>query len=110
VISDVFPAFKKHFGSEAESIFCVSLMRLAHQSPLKNMELHFGNDFLSEVFSNTCLSDKRMTTLLKDIGRDREKINAFFKEFSKPGEHILMDRIAYVISSYKKCLLSKKSM
>jgi len=35
-----------------------------------------------------------MTTLLKDIGRDREKINAFFKEFSKPGEHILMDMTA----------------
>ena len=33
VISDVFPALKKHFGSEAESIFCASLMRLAHQSP-----------------------------------------------------------------------------
>jgi len=63
------------------------------------MELHFGNDFLSEVFSNTCLSDKRMTAFLKDIGRDRKKINAFFKEFSKPGEHILMDRAAYVISS-----------
>lgn len=94
VISDVFPALKKHFGSEAESIFCASLMRLAHQSPLKNMELHFSNDFLSEVFSNTSLSDKRMTILLKDIGRDREKINAFFKEFSKPGEHILMDMTA----------------
>lgn len=94
VISDVFPALKKHFGSEAESIFCASLMRLAHQSPLKNMELHFGNDFLSEVFSNASLSDKKMTTLLKDIGGDREKINAFFKEFSKPGEHILMDMTA----------------
>jgi hypothetical protein len=33
VISDVLPALKKHFGSEAESIFCASLMRLAHQSP-----------------------------------------------------------------------------
>ena len=40
------------------------------------------------------LSDKKMTTLLKDIGRDREKINAFFKEFFKPGEHILMDMTA----------------
>ena len=94
VISDVLPALKKHFGDEAESIFCASLMRLAHQSPLKNMELHFGNDFLSEVFSNVSLSDKKMATLLRDIGGNREKINAFFKEFSKPGEHILMDMTA----------------
>jgi hypothetical protein len=94
VISDVLPALKKHFGDEAESIFCASLMRLSHQSPLKNMELHFRNDFLSETFPKACLSDKKMTILLKDIGRDREKINLFFKEFSKPGEHILMDMTA----------------
>jgi transposase len=94
VISDVLPALKKHFGCEAESIFCASLMRLAHQSPLKNMELHFKQDFLSEAFPGVSLSDKKMTTLLKNIGGDRQKINAFFKEFSKAGEHILMDMTA----------------
>lgn len=91
VFSDVMPALKKHFGGEAESIFCASLMRLAHQSPLKNMELHFKQDFLSEIFPGVSLSDKKMTILLKNIGENREKVNAFFKEFSKPGEHILMD-------------------
>lgn len=94
VVRDVLPALKKHFGGEAESIFCASLMRLAHQSPLKNMELHFKQDFLSEVFSGVSLSDKNMTALLKNIGGDREKINAFFREFSRPGEHILMDMTA----------------
>lgn len=94
VIKDVLPALKKHFGSNAEAIFCASLMRLAHQSPLKNMELHFKHDFLSEIFSDVSLSDKKMTVLLKDIGGNREKIKAFFKEFSKPGEHILMDMTA----------------
>lgn len=94
VIKDVLPALRKHFGNEAESIYCASLMRLAHQSPLKNMELHFRHDFLSEVFSNVSLSDKKMTALLKGIGDDREKINAFFKEFSNPGEHVLMDMTA----------------
>lgn len=94
VIGDVLPALKKHFGCEAESIYCASLMRLVHQSPLKNMEFHFNHDFLSEIFSNISLSDKKMTSLLKNIGGNREKINAFFKEFSKTGEHILMDMTA----------------
>ncbi len=94
VIGDVLPALKKHFGNDAESIFCASLMRLAHQSPLKNMELHFKHDFLSEVFPDVSLSDRKMTPLLKEIGRNREKINDFFKEFSRPGEHILMDMTA----------------
>jgi hypothetical protein len=91
---DVLPALRKHFGSEAESIYCASLMRLVHQSPLKNMELHFRHDFLSEVFPSVSLTDKKMTSLLKSVGEAREKINAFFKEFSKPGEHILMDMTA----------------
>ena len=94
VFKDVLPALRRRFGNEAESIYCASIMRLVHQSPLKNMELHFRHDFLSEVFVNVSLSDKKMTTLLKSIGEDREKINAFFKEFSKSGEHILMDMTA----------------
>lgn len=94
VAKDILPALKKHFGDEAESIYCASLMRLAHQSPLKNMELHFKHDFLSEVFTNVSLLDKKMTALLKGVGENREKISSFFKEFSKPGEHILMDMTA----------------
>ena len=94
VTTDVLPALKKHFGDEAEAIHCASLMRLAHQSSLKNMELYFKHDFLSESFSEVSLSDKKMTSLLKSIGENREKINAFFKEFSNPGEHLLMDMTA----------------
>jgi transposase len=94
VTMDVLPALRKHFGDEAEAIYCASLMRIAHQSPLKNMELYFKHDFLSESFSEVSLSDKKMTSLLKSIGEKREKINAFFKEFSKPGEHMLMDMTA----------------
>lgn len=94
VAIDVLPALKRHFGGEAESIYCASLMRLVHQSPLKNMELYFRHDFLSEIFPNVSLSDKKMTSLLRSVGENREKINAFFKEFSKPGEHILMDMTA----------------
>jgi transposase len=106
VINDVLPALRKHFGSEAESIYCASLMRLAHQSPLKNMELHFNHDFLSEVFTNVSLSDKKMTALLKSIGENRDKINGFFKEFSKAGEYILVDMTA-IHSKSKEMSLNK---
>lgn len=94
LMKDVIPALQKHFRKDAEALYCASMMRLAHQSPLKNMELHFEQDFLSEAFKNVSLSDKNMTVLLRNIGTDRERINAFFKEFSKPGEHLLMDMTA----------------
>lgn len=106
LMSNVLLSLKKHFGQDAESLYCASIMRLIHQSPLKNMGLHFEQNFLSESFKNVNLSDKKMTLLLKEIGTDRERISAFFKEFSKIGEHVLMDMTA-VHSKSKEMSLSR---
>lgn len=91
LLSDVLTALKKHFNEDAEAIYCVSLMRLMHQAPLKNMHVHLQENFLSESFSEVSLSDKKISSLIKNIGADRERISSFFKEFSRAGENILMD-------------------
>lgn len=66
-------------------------MRLAHQTPLKNMNVHLQENFLSESFPQVSLVDKRVSSLLRSIGSDRERINGFFREFSRAGENIIMD-------------------
>ncbi len=104
LMKDVLIALKKHFGEDAETLYCSSIMRLVHQSPLKNMGLHFEQDFLSESFKKVILSDKKMTKLLKNTGITRDRINSFFKELSKPGEHILMDMTAIHSNSKKMSL------
>lgn len=91
LMQDVLLALQKHLGPDANALYAASMMRLAHQSPLKNMGFYFDQDFLSESFKEVSLTDKKMTALLKGIGSDRERINAFFKEFAKPAEHFLMD-------------------
>jgi len=91
LLSDVLAALKKHFGEDADPIYCASLMRLTHQTPLKNMNVHLQENFLSESFPHVSLADKRVSALLKNIGSDRERINGFFREFSRAGENILMD-------------------
>lgn len=91
LLSDVLAALKKHFSEDANAIYCASLMRLAHQTPLKNMNAHLQENFLSESFPLVSLSDKKVSSLLKGIGSDRERINHFFREFSRNGENILMD-------------------
>ncbi len=68
-----------------------SLMRLAHQTSLKNMNVHLQENFLSESFPQVSLADKRVSSLLRSIGSDRERINGFFRECSCAGENILMD-------------------
>lgn len=91
LLSDILTALKKHFDGEAEAIYCAGLMRLAHQTPLKNMNVHLKENFLSESFSQVSLADKKVSSLMRNIGSDRERINAFFREFSRTGENILMD-------------------
>ena len=91
LLSDVLTALRKHFEGEADTIYCASLMRLAYQTPLKNMNVHLQENFLSESFPQASLTDKKVSSLLKTIGSDRERINGFFKEFSRSGENIFMD-------------------
>ena len=94
LLFDVLAALKKHFGCHAEDIYCASLMRLTYQTPLKNMNLHLRENFLSESFPQVSLTDKRVSSLLRSVGLDRERINSFFREFSRAGENILMDMTA----------------
>ncbi len=91
LLADVLAALRKHFDENADAIYCAGLMRLAYQTPLKNMNVHLKENFLSESFPELSLADKKVSSLLKDIGSDRERINAFFREFSRAGENILMD-------------------
>jgi hypothetical protein len=91
LLSDVLAALRKHFDGDADAIYCASLMRLAYQSPLKNMNVHLQENFLSESFPQVSLIDKKVSSLLRSIGSDRERINGFFREFSLSGENILMD-------------------
>lgn len=91
LLSDTLTALKKHFDGDADAIYCASLMRLAHQTPLKNMNMHLKENFLSESFPRVSLADKKVSSLLRSIGSDRERINGFFREFSRSGENILMD-------------------
>lgn len=91
LLSDVLEALRKHFDGDADAIYCASLMRLTHQTPLKNMNVHLQENFLSESFPEVSLTDKKISSLLRGIGSDRERINGFFREFSRTGENILMD-------------------
>jgi hypothetical protein len=94
LLSDVLAALRKNFNENADVIYCAGLMRLAHQTPLKNMNVHLQESFLSESFPEVSLADKKVSALLKNIGSDWQRINAFFKEFSRAGENILMDTTA----------------
>lgn len=98
---------KKHFPEIWQEIVALSYIRLVHQAPIKNTELLFESSFLSEIYPEAVLSEKRVGALLRKIGTQRGNVVAFMREFIKPQEHVLID--ATHIVSHSKNISSAKT-
>jgi len=82
-----------------KEILCLSMIRLSCQSPIKNVAYHYERSFISEVFSGLDLSDKKVSSLLRAIGRSRKESTDYMKSFVEPGDHILIDGTPIVSNS-----------
>lgn len=87
-LDDFIALLKKHFPDFADIIKVLAYCRLVFQSPLKNAEFHYNNSYLSELFPNLKICSSRLTSLMKDIGKNRTAIVEFFKEFVSDGNII----------------------
>lgn len=96
----------KHFPGEWQSLVALAYCRLVHQSAIKQMPFHIAHSYLSESFGQLSLTDKSISLLLKDIGRQRERVSAFMKQSLTPGEHLLLD-LTNIPSKSEKIALSK---
>lgn len=89
--TDIAEALKHYFPEDCQAIAAAAFFRLLYQSPLKNMEFHLSQSFLSESINNLSLAPKNISGLLKKLGGQREKIIAFCRSFIQPGTHLLVD-------------------
>lgn len=112
LIHTIFQDYKilleKHFPNEWQAIICLVYARLAFQSPLKNIEHHYHYSYLSDQYPGLALSGKSLTSLMRQIGFQREKITSFFKEFTKANDNILFDGTD-LLSNSKKMDVTKLS-
>jgi transposase len=97
---------KKHFPDIWQEIVALGFIRLVHQAPIKNTELLFETSYLSELYPNVVLSDKRVGALFRKIGTQRDRVVSFMKEFHKPQEHILFDA-THIVSHSKGMDIAK---
>lgn len=112
LINESFPRYKdllkKHFPEHWAMILALTYGRFVHQSPMKNMEAHYLNSYLSESYPGLKISGRNLTEQLREIGAQREKIVDFFQEFSSANDNILFDGTD-MLSNSKKMDLPKKS-
>ena len=86
---DIRKALKYKF-QEWREIFVFSCMRLIHNTPIKNLEFHFENSYLSEIM-DTSTYPKHIGEMLRNMEMDRNAITSFLKTFLSKSRYIAID-------------------
>lgn len=88
-LEDFFPEWKE--------IFVFSCMRLIHRSPMKKVEFHYRNSFLSEALRDARVSPDSLGDMLRNIGMDRSSITGFMKSFMRDERYLAVD-LTHILS------------
>lgn len=91
---------KKHFPEYWKEILLITYCRFGYNSPIKNMPFHIGKSFMSELYEIT-LTDKKISSLLREIGKRRDLIVKYMQSFVQQDDHILVDMTNVFSSSSK---------
>jgi hypothetical protein len=92
---------QKHFPTIWQSIIALSYGRFTESSPMKNMKFHYQNSFISELYPDAKISKNSISKILLELGKDRESIVNFFKEFNTEDDKIIFDGTDLVSNSRK---------
>jgi len=88
---DIPEKLKNIFPEKWKEILLFSLFRLLHNSPIKNLRTYYVASFLSETISNAHLSPKVVGDMLRNIGKERERVKIFLKQFVSGNDFALID-------------------
>ena len=91
MMSDSLKQLERHFPDEWQQIVVTAYARLVHQSPLKNIGLHYEHSYLSEIYPNTRVDSKVIGSTIQLLGKKREQIRKYFKSIMTKGEYMLID-------------------
>ncbi|UCE53602.1 MAG: transposase [Desulfobacterales bacterium] len=82
---------EKFFPDIWKQLVVLTFIRLVYQCPIKNIQFRFEHSFLSEIYHEINVIDKKVTTLLRQLGLAREKVVNYMRSFIQGGDYILAD-------------------
>ena len=94
MMKDSIQHLREVFPDEYERIVATAYGRLLHQSPLKNIGLHYEHSFLSEIYPGCSVGSKVIGQTIQTLGTNRDKIREYFRRarpLSGSKESILID-------------------
>ncbi len=90
-MKDITKKMEEYFPRHWKYILSIAYCRIVKQLPINRMPLHFHYSYLSEEFDDIKFTAKNISLILRDIGRDRQKVVEFLSWKIPKGEHVLVD-------------------
>lgn len=75
LLKDEMTALRTFFpDKECDLLFCFSMYRWAHNSPIKRVSEYYRKDFCAQEFGQATISDKAISSALKFFGEQRVRV------------------------------------
>lgn len=84
-------SLKRHFPDYWQQIICMVYARLFKRSPIKNMNFFYEKSMLSNYFEKLEFSDKKISSILKEIGNCQDVFESFMREFINDEDVVMVD-------------------
>ena len=88
---DIKESLKGIYPDKWKELFLFSVFRLLYNTPIKNLQTYYAMSFLSETLPGAYLSPKKVGNMLREIGKERERIKVFLKQFIYGNDFALVD-------------------
>jgi len=88
---DIKESLKGIYPDKWKELFLFSVFRLLYNTPIKTLQTYYAMSFLSETLPGAYLSPKKVGNLLREIGKERERIKVFLNQFISGNDFALID-------------------
>lgn len=82
---------REYFPEHWQTIIAMAYCRLVWQSPLKNMDYHWKQSYLSELYPEAKMSKNSLSKVVRSLGQMRQQVIGFCRRFSASGGSIVFD-------------------
>ena len=88
---DIKESLKDIYPDKWKELLLFSVFRLLYNTPIKNLQTYYATSFLSEKLPGVYLTPKKVGNMLREIGKERERIKIFLKQFISGNDFVLID-------------------
>ncbi len=104
---DIIDLLKSIYPHSWKEIFIFSLFRLLYSSPIKSIQDYYSTSFISEIIKDASVSRRKVSNLLREIGKQREKEKMFIKHFIAGTKFAVID-LTHVFSFSENVISATK--